>query len=230
MIPEIHGDQRTEVMAKYIIGVDTGGTFTDVCVLDDTGKSPSARRDNSEEAGRWRPQRSRERRPGAWHQPQGVAEQCISYCQALPSAPRPDKPPGAKTGMITTKGFEDTSISRGRGQGGRPPSRRGQAPGSSQEPEPFIPKSLIIGVNERIDSFGKVVVPLDEEAVRKAARKLAAEGVRPSPSLSCGPSRTLLTRTALRRSSRRSRPAYSLIRRIRWPFHKGVRPLQLGDD
>jgi N-methylhydantoinase A len=47
-----------------------------------------------------------------------------------------------------------------------------------KKPEPFIPKKLIKGVAERIDCFGKVVVPINREEVKQATRALLNEGVR----------------------------------------------------
>ncbi len=45
------------------------------------------------------------------------------------------------------------------------------------KPAPLIPRYLCLGVPERIDGEGVVLEPLDEEAVRAVARRLASEGV-----------------------------------------------------
>jgi N-methylhydantoinase A len=44
-------------------------------------------------------------------------------------------------------------------------------------PDPLVPRYLRFGVTERIDATGAVVTPLDEDTVREACRKYAAEGV-----------------------------------------------------
>ena len=167
-------------MAKYIIGVDTGGTYTDVCVIDEKGgvtigKAPTTPRDLVE---------------GVMDALQNAAEargisrrdlltNATSFCQGTTIGTNAlINRRGVKTGMITTKGFEDTIyIQRaiGRVDGLHPEEVLHQA--AVKKPEPFIPKQLIIGVNERMDCFGKMVVPLNEEAVRVAAARLVAEGV-----------------------------------------------------
>ena len=45
------------------------------------------------------------------------------------------------------------------------------------KPQPIVPKPRIKEVFERIDYAGRVVVPLNEESARKAARELVADGV-----------------------------------------------------
>src|SRR3989304_8878164 len=149
-------------MAKYIIGVDTGGTYTDVCVIDEKGgvtigKAPTTPRDLVE---------------GVMDALQNAAEargisrrdlltNATSFCQGTTIGTNAlINRRGVKTGMITTKGFEDTIyIQRaiGRVDGLHPEEVLHQA--AVKKPEPFIPKQLIIGVTERVDSFGKVVVP-----------------------------------------------------------------------
>jgi N-methylhydantoinase A/oxoprolinase/acetone carboxylase beta subunit len=94
--------------------------------------------------------------------------------------------------MITTKGFEDTIyIQRaiGRVDGLHPEEVRHQA--IVKKPVPFIPKQLIIGVTERIDCFGKIVIPLNKEEVRQAVTKLLSEGVK---AVSCGLLKTQYTK------------------------------------
>jgi len=167
-------------MAKYMIGVDTGGTYTDVCVIDEKGymtigKAPTTPQkledgviDALEHAAQVRGTSRRE-----------LLSSAISFCQGTTVGTNAlINRQGAKIGMITTKGFEDTVYiqrATGRIDGLHPDEVRHQA--VVKKPEPFIPKRLIKGVNERIDCFGKVVVPLDKEGVRQAAKELLSEGV-----------------------------------------------------
>lgn len=84
---------------------------------------------------------------------------------------------GPKLGLITTSGFEDIDRRR---------RSRGKADGLSWEevkhsnrirkPEPLIPRWMIEGVIERIDCLGNIVIPLDEESVRRAVRELVDRG------------------------------------------------------
>jgi len=45
------------------------------------------------------------------------------------------------------------------------------------QPKPLVPRYLAMEVPERLDATGATLRPLDEEAVRTAARRLKAEGV-----------------------------------------------------
>ena len=86
---------------------------------------------------------------------------------------------GPRLGLITTEGHED-SILIGKGaqwvDGTRVSERRNLAP--QNKPEPLITRELIVGVKERVDSFGQVVRPLDEKDVRQKVRYLVDLGVR----------------------------------------------------
>ncbi len=85
---------------------------------------------------------------------------------------------GAKIGLITTRGFEDTTrIMRGLGRAtGEPPENLLKV-AETHKPEPLVPRRLVHGVNERVDAQGEEVVALNEQEVADAARALQAEGV-----------------------------------------------------
>ena len=74
----------------------------------------------------------------------------------------------AVTGMITTRGFRDV-IEVGR-------RTRPQAYGMFGAFEPVIPRNLRLEVAERMDADGKIVIPLDEDGVRGAVRALLDAG------------------------------------------------------
>ena len=166
---------------NYSIGVDTGGTYTDVCVIDKVGrvtigKAPTTpgRLDDGvmdalENAGEILGITKRQ-----------LLEDALSFCQGTTIGTNAlINRRGVKTGMITTKGFEDTIyIQRaiGRVDGLHPDEVRHQA--AVKKPEPFIHKRLIKGVAERMDSFGNVVTPLNKEEVKQAATELLHEGCR----------------------------------------------------
>src|SRR5205814_10359673 len=69
---------------------------------------------------------------------------------------------GAKVGLITTRGHEDAiHIMRGsRGVSSRDIRKVVHVP-ESRKPVPTVPKRLIEGVSERVDCFGRVLVPLN---------------------------------------------------------------------
>ena len=77
---------------------------------------------------------------------------------------------GARTGLITTAGFEDTLLVT-RGAYGRWSglSEEGlKHPVATDRPAPLVPFSLIRGVTERVDYKGAVIRELDEAGVEQA--------------------------------------------------------------
>ena len=86
---------------------------------------------------------------------------------------------GPRLALITTEGHEDVTLI-GRGaqwiDGTRVAERRNLA--VQHKPDPLIPRDLILGVKERIDSRGRIIRPLDEEDVRKKVRQLVSRGAR----------------------------------------------------
>jgi N-methylhydantoinase A len=78
----------------------------------------------------------------------------------------------ARCGLITTKGFRDV-LELGR-------RTRPHAYGMIGAFEPLIPRDLRLEVSERLDATGKILTPLDEEAVRQAVsrlREMAVEAI-----------------------------------------------------
>jgi N-methylhydantoinase A/oxoprolinase/acetone carboxylase beta subunit len=86
---------------------------------------------------------------------------------------------GPRLGLITTEGHEDVVLI-GRGaqwiDGTRVQERRNLA--VQKKPEPLIPRDMIVGVKERVDSRGKIIRPLDENDVREKVRYLVSRGAR----------------------------------------------------
>ena len=74
----------------------------------------------------------------------------------------------SKTGLITTRGFRDV-LELGRRTRPQPYGMKGTF-------LPIIPRDLRLEVTERIDATGSVVTPLDEAGVADAARQLLAAG------------------------------------------------------
>jgi N-methylhydantoinase A/acetophenone carboxylase len=86
---------------------------------------------------------------------------------------------GPRLALITTEGHEDVVLI-GRGaqwiDGTRVQERRNLA--IQSKPHPLIPRDLIVGVKERVDSRGNVIRPLDEKNVREKVRYLVSRGAR----------------------------------------------------
>ncbi|WP_201447189.1 hydantoinase/oxoprolinase family protein [Conexibacter woesei] len=77
---------------------------------------------------------------------------------------------GTPTGLITTRGFRDIlELRRG--------YKESLFDLRLPAPHPIVRRRFIKGVSERIDDQGKVVVELDEDEVRDAARELKAAGI-----------------------------------------------------
>ncbi|QEL22167.1 hydantoinase/oxoprolinase family protein [Bosea sp. F3-2] len=152
------------------IGIDSGGTFTDVCLFDDvTGmvavwKVPSTPDDPSRAIARGT-QEGVERvgaSPGdIVYFGHGTTVGTNALIQHR----------GVKTGLVTTEGFRDL-IEIGRQK--RPDLYDLQA----DKAPPLVTRDLRFGVAERVRHDGSVETPLDAGAVRQAARALKEEGVK----------------------------------------------------
>lgn len=86
---------------------------------------------------------------------------------------------GPRLGLITTEGHEDVVLI-GRGaqwiDGTRVAERRNLA--VQKKPDPLIPRDMIVGAKERVDSRGNVIRPLDEDDLRAKVRYLVNRGAR----------------------------------------------------
>ena len=147
----------SENAQSIIAGIDVGGTFTDLLLVADDGvkvvKTPTT-----------------------------VENQAYGVLAALAETGAPLSEIDAivhgtttttnavlerklsRTGMITTKGFRDI-IEVGR-------RTRPQPYGMFGRFEPIVSRDLRLEVPERMDAAGRVVVDLDEEAVKEAASQL----------------------------------------------------------
>ncbi len=152
------------------IGVDTGGTHTDIVLLDradgsfHTLKVPTTPEDLSigilsgvtrilSEAGKNAPDRD-----VAFHYGTTLVTNIIVEEQDLP------------IGLLTTEGFRDV-LAIGRAV------RKPNIYDIHWRPQrPLVPRALRRGVTERIDYKGRVVTPLDEASARKQMRLLRERG------------------------------------------------------
>lgn len=84
---------------------------------------------------------------------------------------------GPKIGMLVTAGYEATvPLSRARGYGEGLDDLGKQDLPNAQRPDPLVEPHMIRGIRERLDFQGKVVMPLDEEDVRRQLRELVDRG------------------------------------------------------
>ncbi|HYB44645.1 MAG TPA: hydantoinase/oxoprolinase family protein [Candidatus Methylomirabilis sp.] len=149
---------------SVLVGVDVGGTFTDLVLVDEASGAVRVAK-----------------------VPTTVANQAIGVQAALAAASAGAaelkvivhgtttatnavlERKGARTGLITTRGFRDV-LELGRRTRPTPYGLKGSF-------EPLIPRDLRLEVDERVDAEGEIVVPLDEAQVREAVSRLRALGV-----------------------------------------------------
>jgi len=147
------------------IGVDIGGTFTDLVALDEatgavvTTKALSTPRELLEGVLRCVDQAG-VRLPDCRFVIHGTTIGINALVELK----------GARTGLVTTEGFRDV-LEIGRGNFLK------MYDVLYRRPEPLVPRGRSHEVPERLSATGDVLVPLDEEAVRAAARQLLAAGV-----------------------------------------------------
>ncbi len=154
------------------IGIDVGGTFTDIVLIDDKGKKIHYTK--------------------VLTVPKSPAQGVLNGIEKilrLASASMSDldymvhghgttigtnaliERKGAKTGLITTAGFRDVlEIARIE----RPDE--GLYDLTVDTPEPLVPRYLRVEVNERVGAHGEIICPLDEASVVRAAKYLKEQG------------------------------------------------------
>ena len=158
---------------RFRIGVDVGGTFTDLQVSDDAGaarifKAPTTPADPShgffDAIGRAAASYGL-----AMEDFLAAVDTIIHGTTITTNATLTGG--GVRTGMLTTRGFRDILN-----------MRRGLKTGSRYDlalspPPPLVPRALVVPVTERVGASGEVLLPLAEDEVRAGAALLASAGV-----------------------------------------------------
>lgn len=169
-------------MPGLVCGVDIGGTFTDCVLIGQDGrvaygKALSSPADSFQSGFFGSIEAAAEQLGVAGEDVYRRMDRLISHGSTVATNIVVERK-GARIGLITTLGFEDTTrIMRGMGRPtGEPPERLLKV-AETYKPQPLVPPALVHGVSERVDSGGHEVVALDEEAVTQAARALVADGV-----------------------------------------------------
>ncbi len=165
---------------EYNLGVDIGGTFTDCVVVDEAGEltvgkalsTPdnfamgvlNAVRNAAEHLGMTGEE-------ALLHAAKLFFHGCTVGDNTLLTRS------GARTGLITTKGFADSIyMMRGRMTEGLTEAETAHFYALTK-PDPLVPRSLIGEVKERVDYKGAVVVELDLDEAAAVVDRLVAEGV-----------------------------------------------------
>src|SRR3954462_13531308 len=152
----------------FTIGIDVGGTYTDLVAIDENGrtvfaKSPSTPTDQS--IGVMTGLGEIARRLKLTRREMLAATRRIVHgttvaINALLERQR------AITALVTTAGHRDVIEMREGLKGDRYDLR-------SPAPEPLVPRELRFGVRERLDPAGGVAIPLDDQSLGDAITAIA---------------------------------------------------------
>ncbi|MFZ0386625.1 MAG: hydantoinase/oxoprolinase family protein [Solirubrobacteraceae bacterium] len=172
--------QLSSLSADLYVGLDVGGTFTDLVVMDDAGHVWSNKVPTT---------------PGRLEQ--GVQDALELFARER-SATLPEvlervrsfghgttqatnvvvQRSGARTALITTRGFGDTIfIARLQGFTAGVPDELLGFYSARRQPEPVVTRELVFEVPERVDQAGRVLLALDEDAARAAIERARDAGV-----------------------------------------------------
>lgn len=176
----VEGEAGTKRAGRdgVIVGIDTGGTFTDIVVLHPDGRITINKSATT---------------PGNFAQ--GVLDAVAIAAQSLGMTSGEllrqttmfkhgttvatnalITRRGAKVGLITTRGFEDTIyVMRAVGRVDGLDEMEIKHVTKVTKPTPLVPRQSIQGVYERIDYKGDIVVPLDIAGVRDAVQDLVEQ-------------------------------------------------------
>ena len=163
----------------YSIDIDIGGTFTDMFAAQDgknvrISKTPTTHYDLS--VGFMRGLKEMAAQFGVGLDDLLSGTEAVRYCTTLGTNALIEKT-GPKLGLITTAGFEDAIfLGRGRSWADGISSQENKDLSRIRKPEPLISRDMVVGVGERIDSFGQVVSPLNKEDVLEQLQFLVDRG------------------------------------------------------
>ena len=163
--------ERARPSSGYRLGVDVGGTFTDLLLLDEkrsrafTAKVPSTPQDSSIGVLNGIEKICRE----AGIDPTEIDDVMHGTTVATNTVLTKS---GARVGLVTTKGFRDVLQ-----------IARSYVPGGLggwviyNKPPPLAPLELTIEAKERLAADGSVLIPLDEAALRRDLTELSHKGI-----------------------------------------------------
>lgn len=147
------------------IGVECGGTFTDLVVLDDDGRLVATDKVFST------PEDPARAVKEALSNLDGEVVRGAHLLHGSTVATNAlIERKGARVGLLVTKGFRDIVFLQRQ-------DREQMYDLKITKPAPLVERENVFEVPERMSAAGRVVLDLDEEAVRRAVRGLKAQGV-----------------------------------------------------
>ncbi len=164
-----------------VIGIDTGGTFCDLVIIDREGrasvqKSPSTPSDNSKGVFDVLDVAKSAAPESAGTFFSEITALALGTTIATNTVVTHS---GSPIGLLTTRGHGDMlSIMRVNGRVAGRPLAEIQNYSITEKPKPIVSKTLILELDERIDSTGEVIIALDPAQVEAAADALVAAGVK----------------------------------------------------
>src|SRR5215468_7315932 len=155
----------------YTIGVDVGGTYTDLVASDESGrtvfaKSPSTPADQS--LGVMAGLDELAKRLGVTRADMLASTDRLVHGTTVATNALLERK-GAKVALLTTEGHRDVLEMRE----GLKPNRYDLR---SPPPEPLVPRELRFGVRERLKAGGEVTTPLDEASLGEAIAAIKQSG------------------------------------------------------
>jgi N-methylhydantoinase A len=159
-------------LSKLTVGIDVGGTFTDLVAIDAAGrsvfaKSPSTPQDQS--IGVMAGLEELARRLGLSRSQMLASTQRLVHGTTVATNALLERK-GAKVALLTTQGHRDIVEMREGLKGNRYDLR-------TPPPEPLVPRELRFGVRERLRPNGEVVTPLDQRSLGEAIEAIKKSGV-----------------------------------------------------
>src|SRR5947208_3871852 len=159
-------------MAGYRIGIDVGGTFTDFLVVDPDGSLSQTKSFTTQEDQSIGVLEGLDRvaADAELSLPQLLAKTDLIIHGTTTADNTMIELSGAKTGLLVTAGARDEIELR---RGWKEDIWDPQAP----PPPQIVPRRYRLPIDERLDYQGNVLVPLDEDEVRAAVRRLRGAGI-----------------------------------------------------
>ena len=165
---------------EYVISTDTGGTFVDAVIVDSVGNLAVGKHSSTpaEPARGILGAAAAAAKHFQLSLPDALAGCKLFFNGTTVTTNAMIQRLGAKTGLLITRGFEDTLlIGRIKARTAGLDEREITNYQHAERPRPIVPITLTRGVRERVDYAGQVLCPLNDDEVVDLLDDLAGQGV-----------------------------------------------------